>query len=160
MRAKIPREICHECGGLRPVVKPTKVPRTEIRALVELYRLTIRSGDSWHHIGTFRQNRSGGGDFAKLRHEGWELAEQHINTDSRKRTSGIWRITDRGRDFVEGKISIPSHLDIWALSTVLGVSRGSRVVYIRDIGPEFNFDFEEMRRLARPFRLVGGGSGE
>ena len=48
-----------------------------------------------------------GGEFAKVYH--WGLAEQQENTDSAKRTSGIWRLTETGVDFVQGRIRVPSH---------------------------------------------------
>ncbi len=53
-----------------------------------------------------------GGDWARLRH--WNLIEecpQDANTKQRGgRTSGFWRITKTGIEWVEGKITIPRYI--------------------------------------------------
>lgn len=41
----------------------------------------------------------------KLRY--WGLIEQKNNGDSSKKHSGEWRLTQKGLDFVEGRISVP-----------------------------------------------------
>ena len=65
------------------------------------------------------------GEFAKMKHWGLiEEAEKDENKDSR--TSGMWRITKRGGDFVEGKIQVPSYIHIYN-STLYGFS--GKMVY-------------------------------
>jgi hypothetical protein len=54
---------------------------------------------------------AGGGEMAKLAH--WGLIEQRMNTDEKKRTSGVWRPTQRGIDFVQERCSVPSHVYLY-----------------------------------------------
>ena len=50
---------------------------------------------------------NGGGDYAKLRY--WDLiAPQPTNPDPKKRSSGMWKLTDLGRDFVHERTSVSS----------------------------------------------------
>ena len=50
---------------------------------------------------------NGGGDYAKLRY--WDLiAPQPTNPDPKKRSSGMWKLTDLGRDFVHQRTSVSS----------------------------------------------------
>lgn len=44
----------------------------------------------------------------------WGLAEpKPVEPGSKKKTSGFWRITDKGRDFALGKVNVPSHARVW-----------------------------------------------
>jgi len=52
----------------------------------------------------------GGGDFAKLMF--WGLLEQKP-AEENNRGSGYWRVTEKGSDFVNGKVKIPSHVMIY-----------------------------------------------
>lgn len=63
------------------------------------------------HESIVIQGRRGGGDFAKLAH--WDLLEEKPNTDDSQRTSGYWRPTLRGNDFVYNKVIVPSHVYIF-----------------------------------------------
>lgn len=45
------------------------------------------------------------GNFPKLRW--WGLIERPANDDPDKRSSGMWRITEKGRAFVKGRITVP-----------------------------------------------------
>lgn len=54
-----------------------------------------------------------GGAWAKLRY--WELIEEmpKDSMTTEKRTSGMWRITDKGISFVEGNISVPKYVKLY-----------------------------------------------
>lgn len=58
-----------------------------------------------------------GGDFAKLRY--WDLVESRIKTideqeaDDGNPRSGEYKLTIKGRDFVDGKLKVPSHFFIY-----------------------------------------------
>lgn len=70
--------------------------------------------DKYYHIGEFSARKSsGGGDFAKLLY--WELVEEMPKDpdDTTTRTSGYWKITDRGIDFVDGNLTITSHVKLY-----------------------------------------------
>jgi hypothetical protein len=50
---------------------------------------------------------NGGGDYAKLRY--WDLIEpMPTNPDPKKRSSGLWRLTDLGRNFAHERTSVSS----------------------------------------------------
>ena len=69
----------------------------------------------WLHVneGPVLQNRKGGGDFAKLAH--WGLIEERPRDDDvdHKRSSGYWRPTERGIQFANGLITVPSHVFLY-----------------------------------------------
>jgi len=78
--------------------------------LIRLYKLSNRTHNKWFHIKDI-QGKSGGGDFAKLRYFG--LIEEASNDCPNKRTSGFWRITDEGRRFVKGWLSVPCYVKVY-----------------------------------------------
>jgi len=89
-------------------------------ALVLIYRAFRGERQEWLHVPDYLTEvcRTGptirGGDWAKLVH--WGLIEpksDEIRSDGSKRV-GFYRITQRGRDFVEGRIRVPQHVLIYA----------------------------------------------
>ena len=56
-------------------------------------------------------NQSSIGDFSKAKYFG--LIEEKANADSSKRTSGYWKLTNLGMDFVRGFEKIPSYVLIF-----------------------------------------------
>lgn len=58
-----------------------------------------------------RESPVRGGDYAKLVH--WDLAENRANVDPELRTSGLWRPTPKGIDFVQRRIVVPSHVELY-----------------------------------------------
>lgn len=52
-----------------------------------------------------------GGDYAKLAFFGL-LEAMPENLDSKKKSSGFWRVTDKGRQFVNGDIAVPSYVKL------------------------------------------------
>lgn len=81
-----------------------KVPGTAVRDLINLYRKT-HGGRGYLHVNEFANlvARS----FAKL--EFWGLIESKENEDDKKRTSGMWTLTEKGRQFVRNDITIPKY---------------------------------------------------
>ena len=48
---------------------------------------------------------NGGGDYAKLRY--WDLIEKSPkNPDPKKRSSGLWKLTELGRDFAHNRTTV------------------------------------------------------
>ena len=60
--------------------------------------------ERWYQVTEFYNLR--GGDYAKLRF--WDLCELKAGTDYDKRTSGMWKPTEKGIKFAQGKIRIPA----------------------------------------------------
>lgn len=83
--------------------------------IIWLYRKDLQKPGKFVRV----KNRSLGGreysadtsDLGKLRY--WELAETADNVNPNKKTSGFWRITQKGREFAEGAIVVPSHVRVY-----------------------------------------------
>ena len=67
----------------------------------------------------------------------WKLIEKKENYDDSKRTSGIWIPTQKGMDFVDNKISVPSHV-VLVDNKVIGWS-DEQVKITRTLGSKFNY---------------------
>ncbi len=74
--------------------------------LVESFGVDSR----WYAIGEFPiiQKRPGGGDFGKLAH--WDFIKQKKNEDGTKHTSGMWKPTTHGIDFVYDRCTARSYV--------------------------------------------------
>jgi hypothetical protein len=85
------------------------------KCLIDLYKLNKKNPEKiWFHVATdIKIGISVSGAFAKLRH--WGLIEQlpKDNSQVHKRTSGMWRITDRGIDFVLNRIDVPKFIKVY-----------------------------------------------
>ena len=87
-------------------------------------------------VNSIARGHGVGGHWARLRR--WGLIEEAINEDTKKRTSGLWRITARGREFVDNKILVPKYVLIYN-GTVFGFEGG--MVSIRGcLGNKFNYE--------------------
>jgi len=93
-----------------------KIYSAMARMLITLYRLQCRSTERWHHVSDIGLKAGClyiGGDFAKLIY--WGLIEQRPKEedDGDKRTSGYWRITADGIDFVLCKTTAMEYVRIY-----------------------------------------------
>lgn len=111
---------------------PLKIPGTAVRDLIALYRKT-HSGRGYAHVNEFANLASR--SFAKLAY--WDLIKAEENLDTQKRTSGMWTLTEKGRQFVRDDIKIPKRAYIY---------NGKRLKYSEDevsiseaIGHKFNY---------------------
>lgn len=105
---------CPICGQYAKIYR-RRLNSTMARGLIALYKMEKPDAhQSFHHIGDIMGAigaRTQGGDFAKAAY--WELIESTANEDETKRTSGMWRLTPKGRMFVRGAITVPSHAFIY-----------------------------------------------
>jgi len=103
------------------------IPTKEIQTcpccdqLVKLYMRKISAGmaqdlvklyshaDKYVHITSFSEVH--GGDFAKLAY--WDLVATYKSDNPNSKSSGMWRVTDKGILFLERKISIPKHVYLY-----------------------------------------------
>ncbi len=78
--------------------------------LIRLHRLTkyTQTGQRYFSTQQLELPYQLGGDWARLRH--WGLIEQMPNHEDRKRTSGHWGITDKGKEFVNLQIKVPEKI--------------------------------------------------
>jgi hypothetical protein len=89
--------------------------------LVKLYMRSISGGmakdlvklysyaDKYMHITTFSNTH--GGDFAKLAY--WDLVSTYKSDNPKSKSSGMWRVTDKGILFLERKLSIPKYVFLY-----------------------------------------------
>ncbi len=75
--------------------------RQMAKDLIALYHL----GPGAHHYRSFITG-SAPGDYAKPRWWGMMIPEEK-NDDPKKKSSGYWRITEHGKDFVEERVQVP-----------------------------------------------------
>jgi hypothetical protein len=73
-------------------------------------------------------------DFTVLRH--WNLIEPHVNSDTRKSGSGLWRATDKGRRWVAGELAVPSHISRYQDEPV--ILDDTKMVRVTDVLPDFD----------------------
>jgi len=67
----------------------------------------------------------------------WELVERAHSTDEKKKHSGLWRPTELGRSFAEGKIAIPKTVYTYAGERE---KYGEATVFIREcFGSHFSY---------------------
>lgn len=87
-----------------------------------------------------RQYSLRGGDYAKTAY--WGLAERKPKDpeDKARRTSGLWKPTEKGEDFVQQRISIPSHAYVY--NNEVKWFSDSKVDIIQALGNKF--DYEEL----------------
>jgi hypothetical protein len=105
-----------------------------INGLVRLYNLTVPNHlDEYFHIRKITV-RSTDGAFAKLRW--WGLIEEEFNVSTKKRTSGMWRLTPKGRAWITGKCAVPEKIKI-RLDTFEGYEGAA--MYVHDIFPSFDY---------------------
>jgi hypothetical protein len=85
---------------------------------VKKYRRALNAQMAWFLIALFRApKRDGwvdirtldvrGGDYAKTLY--WGLVELRGNIDPTRRTSGLWRLTQKGLLFVHDQVRVPRH---------------------------------------------------
>lgn len=106
--------------------------------LVNLYRLSLR-GENSQHIENLG-DRHVFCDFQKLRY--WGVVTPVKNDDPKKRSSGMWKITEKGIQFVKGEITLPE-----AAYTYNGQCHGYSENHIH-IWDAFKnkFDYEELMK--------------
>jgi len=110
---------CPCCGQLAKMYR-RKLNSSMAYALILIYRQSRLEPDGFFHVPSHLAGlglkgavaAAIRGDWAKLVH--WELIEPQSGPhEGDGRTSGIWRITEKGRDFVLGHIRVESHAVIY-----------------------------------------------
>jgi len=81
---------------------------------------------------------SKGGTLATLAH--WQLIEGLENEDKKKRSSGIWRPTERGWAFAHDQIAVASHVFLYNNRAVAFSEEVIRIIHALGDG----FDYEQL----------------
>lgn len=140
---------CPVCDQFVKVYKRS-ITSTMARQLIHAWR--CHGVMVWFHTRDVVMNSSGAGDFSKL--EIWELIEKQPldRRDDHKKTSGLWRITQKGADFIQGKITLPGHAAVYngKLLEFIGPEQGIHEA----LGNKFNY-----RELMGWVKLSVDGAG-
>ena len=130
----------YRCESCDQLVKeyPRSIYAAMAKALIALYWLDVANPDQYHHI-TDLNTASSGGDFAKMRYWGL-IIEKPLNGED-KRTSGFWAITQTGRDYVEGKVTLPKYCNV--IHGIPTEFTGSQRTIVDALGKHFSY-FELM----------------
>jgi hypothetical protein len=83
----------------------------------------------------YKECRFHGRDYSYL--SLWDLARTAKSDDSRKRMSGMWEPTQKGIDFVEQKIEVPSHAYCYNGAVVRMAKSNTNI--IESLGDDFNY---------------------
>lgn len=139
LRARLDKgERCPCCNQLAKFYS-RRIYSSMAAALIYFYRSFDQT--KFHHKSDLLKNKTlattlGGGDFAKLSY--WGLIEEKPKgQDEDKRTSGYWKITQKGIDFVQAKLQIPSHVRIYD-GKVFGFT-GDKVLVTDCLGNRFSY---------------------
>jgi hypothetical protein len=98
---------CPCCGRFGKVYK-RKLNRPMANGLIWLFKMFLANGEKFVSIGDAapRHVVRNGGSLASNRW--WGFVEERLNP-KKQRTSGYWKITPKGREFIRGEITVPSH---------------------------------------------------
>lgn len=143
LRAKVEKgETCPCCKQFAKVYK-RKIYSKAVYSLIKLYRLNENQANYYHITQLNPEKVSGGGDFAKLVY--WGLIEEKPKEEDEttSRTSGYWKITNKGRYFVERQKTIPTYARIYD-SRLLGLT-GPEIDIKEALGTKF--DYEELMSI-------------
>ena len=103
------------------------------RSLIQLYLLDSRD-PGYYHIRNLKPDL-GGSDFSKLKY--WGMILHAANDDPEKNSSGMWKITEKGRLFVEGKIRV--HKYAFVFNDALEDFGGPQISITDALGKKFSY---------------------
>lgn len=96
---------CPCCDQYAKVYK-RRLSANMVLFLIDL--VTKCSADGWMK---YTECRFTGRDYNFLRH--WGLADTRVNNDPEKKSSGMWRPTQLGRDFLSGRAFVPAYVHVY-----------------------------------------------
>lgn len=131
---------CPCCAQLVKLYK-RKINARMCYGLVLLYKISGSEIENYIHVPTeFTKRKINHSNIELSKLQYWGLVTPRENTDKSKKDSGYWSVTQKGKDFIDKKISIPKYALIYN-SRQWGFS--DELVSINDaLGT--NFDFQEL----------------
>ncbi len=113
-----------------------KINSAMARVLIRLNNVTEEQGEDFYHVSVFDPTRSGGSDVAKL--AAWGLVKAQVNKDTTKRCSGMWIITEKGKQFARQEINLPKYC--WFYNgDVLGLDDEHMTDVVDSLGDKFDY---------------------
>ncbi len=123
---------CPCCGQFVKQYK-RKLGSVMARTLIRLSKMP----NEYNHVKDIVKGISdtGTNDFSKLAY--WGLIDEMANDSTAKRTSGYWRITQKGHDFVNCKIVLLEHALIY--NRLCNGFGGVKINIVDALGKKFNY---------------------
>jgi len=104
--------ICPACDQTAKVYR-RKITDDMALFLAWLVEQKVKTKETYHHYQKYKTRAHLGGDYSKL--EYWQLmARMPKDENDDKASSGFWKVTERGYDFLIGKIKVPRYAFIYA----------------------------------------------
>ena len=118
------------CPCCDRIVKTYKYPMNVglARAMIAAYRITkeLQPADGWFHLQRQFTSHLGlnANSLCYSRLKWWGMLESSTQTPSEdKNATGSWRITEKGKQFVEGAILVPESIQVYD-NNLVGISDG------------------------------------
>lgn len=111
-----------------------KLNKTMVKALGRVYKATAPHRGFVHGPTILRGSGVFGGDLGKLAYFG--LIEEEAGRRPDGGRKGWWRVTNKGRAFIQGHIELPKYVHVYD-GRVLGTSGDP--LGIHDVAPRFDF---------------------
>ena len=148
--------VCNCCGQLVKLYK-RKLDSAMVFGLIEIYRIHREKGNrDWLHIPTEFTNRqinNSNAQISKLKYWGL-IYEKPNNENSSKRTSGYWRISGVGIQFIFKKILMPKYVYIFNQKQY-GMSDDIMVNISTCLGKKFNYEELMGKYIKVGFEQIG-----
>jgi hypothetical protein len=129
-----------ECCGQYVKLYRRRYNKTMAYGLIILYRLHQQHGfDKWFKMNeeiTKLNIPSSNIEYSKNGY--WDLMEQRGNSETTKKTSGLWRITNKGIDFLLGHIQIEAIL--WIFNNKARRKSIEKISYKDALDVKFNYE--------------------
>lgn len=122
------------CCEQRAQMYKRKLNRTMVKALSLVYKATAPGRDFCHGPTVLRGSGVFGGDLGKLAYFG--LVEEEAGRREDGGRKGWWRVTNKGRAFIQGHIEVPKYVHVYN-----GIVRSTsgEPVGVHDVAPAFDF---------------------
>jgi hypothetical protein len=128
---------CPLCEKLCKVY-PRKLNKEMARFIIRIVR-RYEQGNDWVHVReVINTNTFASSNGTMLTHWGMLIHKAKDPNNTRDRTSGLWKPTQKAVDFVYERIQVPAHIRLYH-DTV--VDRSTELIGIREaLGVEFNYE--------------------
>jgi hypothetical protein len=131
-------KICDRCDQ-DVVLHKRSVSGLDASRLIRLYNISNQNPERefFHLREFFQKGYNPSGDFAKLEHMHLIIKRPMDPRDRSKKYSGYWKITDKGKLWVEGKLTIPQYTHFFD-AKVYGFSGKEQSIKDR-LGKKFHY---------------------
>ncbi len=128
---------CPMCGRYAKVYR-RRIYKSVAIALRRLY--LIGGAEGYKHIRDFMGKMTSSGDIAMAAH--WGLIVSMANEDGKKKHSGLWHLTQKGVEYVNGRMGI-KEFALFYDSKLLEL-QGDNVYFNNAVG--LDFDYQEIMK--------------